>query len=901
MQTTPERVGTLLELLVNPSRVWGNEMSEDLRQRGYLAADGALRGDRVGPYEGFNIGNSTIRQLKAVGAVQDKLYASPTAKPDGLVVDRRDPEHPRPILVVEYKDRGELGTEARRTTVFNKVAEVYNGQLDCSLAVVSDTVSTFWLLVDPQAATWRAIGREDGYPLDAPVDLASVDGREALAELISRLQTELDPATASLVPLASVDPTRLADQTWQMLWLASGDSPETCLASFVEVLLFKFLSDLGLLGVSPSGVKVDFESVRTLSTDQALPRYVEETRPAIERLFPPGSDGVSVVGGLSLDPANRDHRSIFLSVLARFQAFGNLRRIDPEFKSRIFERFLKKSISQKNWGQFFTPRNVVKAIVEMSGVESLPPGASVADPAAGVGGFLLEPLVHKRAHDFRDPAAAPLTYRGYDRDAKTVRLAKANMLIHLSEAIERDPAGAAARLAPILNDTFTSMADSQVGSLRLAPRAQWDLVMTNPPYVVAGSTSQRKAIGRDPRLAAYYDVSGSGVENLFVQEIVNGLKPGGRALVVLPDGLLARHSEESLKRRILRDCVLEAVISLPKDTFYSTPKKTYIVSLRKKQVSGVEQVSPVFTYIVGRVGETLDAKRFVIPENDLVDMAQQFRLFSGYPELYQAPSAPGNRVRVRDFERFHPESHWLVDRWWGEDELAALPEHEARASISPRELAERLTEVSGTVSDLAAALVEQADSQAPQETRAVSLGDGRYFRLSIGKRVLKGELFGKAAGDVPLYSANVVEPFGYLDESNLADFDAPSVLFGIDGDFTLAFKEAGTEFAITDHCGRIEILVDDLDPSFCRAAIALARAEAFDRTLRPSLQRMRALTVSVPLAPDGSFDVEAQRALGSAYDQITSTLREVAEAFGGLAGLEPELRLPASAPEPPPA
>ena len=124
-----------------------------------------------------------------------------------------------------------------------------------------------------------------------------------------------------------------------------------------------------------------------------------------------GDDGTSIINGIVFDPLSEDEGRLFAQIIQRFKDFGSLRKIDPEFKSRIFERFLKKSMSVKNWGQYFTPRNVVKAMVEMSGVERLPPGAVLADPACGVGGFLLEPLMHKRPHDYRGQPAAPHSLR----------------------------------------------------------------------------------------------------------------------------------------------------------------------------------------------------------------------------------------------------------------------------------------------------------------------------------------------------------------------------------------------------------------------------------------------------------------------------------------------------------
>jgi len=868
-------------------------MSEELRQKGYLKPDGHVKGDVVGDFEGFNVGASTLSQLRKAGIVPSRSFgARGSLKPDGLVVDRRGTT-PEVKLVVEYKNRGELASDTARQGVFKKTAEDYCIPLTCPFAAISDGVSAYWISVDTAARTWQPIRREDGYPLDVGVDLASPEGRELIARTLNRLRTEFDANTATLQPVPALNPTQLAEQTWQTIWLASGESPDVCLASFVEILIFKFLSDLKILTTDPAGVPVDFETVLSQPTNRVLRYYFESVRPEIKRLFPPGPDGTSVINGIVLDPANEDHGRLFSQILDRFASFGTLRRIDPEFKSRIFERFLKKSISQKNWGQFFTPRNVVKAMVEMSGIEHLTPGAVMADPACGVGGFVLEPLVHKRPHDFRTDAAPNLAYRGWDRDSKTIILAKANMLIHLSEVLESDPANAAARLAPVLNETFRSVARSITGSLALAPDGEFDLLMTNPPYVVTGTSTQRSMIAESPALAAYYEVPGTGVENLFLQLIIRGLKSGARALVIVPDGLLLRHSEEALRRHLLNTCKLEAVISLPKNTFYSTPKKTYILAFRKKQVPGEPQVDPVLTYLIGDVGETLDAKRFVIQENDLPRVAQAFRLFQGSPSSF-APTAADARLKVQPIDRFKPEEHWLVDRWWTEDERRALGEFEGSEAVSPEDLAQRLEEVASALSELARFVAGRDSVDAVGQTRTVSLGDASLFRLGIGRRVLMKELFRGPEGDVPLYSANVVEPFGYLPKSSITDFSFPSVLWGIDGNFEIAVKDVGVGFDITDHCGRIEILDPGLDAHYCGAAIALARVHGFDRTLRPSLTRMKGLTFEVPVRGDGPFDLDLQRALAGRYEAVSEALREADRVFAALVDLEPDVMLPSA-------
>lgn len=865
-------------------------MSEELRQKGYLVR-GRARGEPVGQYEGFSLGATTLEQLRQHGIIPDRSYGRwARRKPDGIVVDRRG-SSPVVKFVAEFKDIGGLNSLQRTFDFSAKIAEDYCRPLDCEFGGISDSHRNSWLLVTPD--TWRPILREDDYPLDYPINFADSEGRALLGRTLMRLETTLNKPRAALVPLEAVNPIHLAEQTWQDIWLACGEQPEACLATFIELLIFKFLSDLGVMRTNPSGAAVDFEAVIAKSNEQVLKYYAETIRPEIRRLFPPGADNNSIINGIVLKDGP-DQGKLFHQILQRFKDFGSLRRIDPEFKSRVFERFLKKSLSVKNWGQYFTPRNVVKAMVEMSGVEFLAPGSVLADPACGVGGFVLEPLMNKRPYDYRTADAKGLRYLGWDRDDKTIILAKANMLVHLSEAIENDPNGAIKYLGKALNETFESVSDSMTGSLQRAPVETFDLVMTNIPYVIRGTGKQREFLHS---LEDYYSIPGSGLENLFLQLIIHGLKPGCRALVVVPDGLLLRHSEDALRAHVLRTCTVEAIISLPVDTFYSTPKKTYILVLRKKQQPDDNlQTQPVFTYLIGATGETLDAKRFVIAENDLPPMASLFKQFQGSPENF-APADP--RCQVFPAKKFATEDHWLVNKWWPLAERERLGDVEAECFVDPGELSALLQDASGSLGRQAKAVAAIDGDVAVARTITVSLSDSRYFRMSIGDRVLKKDLFHAEPGPIPLYSANVEQgnEHGWVRTSNIEDFSHPSLLWSIDSDFNMTVRESSEPFATTDHCGRLEILDANLDPAYCVAAIVYGygRTFGFDRVMRPSIKRMKKVTLRIPVTADGSFDLDAQRELARGFIAVQDAIRITTESLESIAVLKPRADLPKDA------
>jgi len=147
-------------------------MSEELRQKGYLDKRGKANGDPVGAYEGFNIGATTIDQLRRASIIPDRDYGRfKKNKPDGIVVDRRS-SAPEVKFLVEYKDIGGLDSESRKEYFLDKVAEEYCRPLLCSFAAVSDSHHrTSWIFVTDR--DWEEIRREDDYPLDTRTDLAS--------------------------------------------------------------------------------------------------------------------------------------------------------------------------------------------------------------------------------------------------------------------------------------------------------------------------------------------------------------------------------------------------------------------------------------------------------------------------------------------------------------------------------------------------------------------------------------------------------------------------------------------------------------------------------------------------------------------------------------------------------
>lgn len=127
----------------------------------------------------------------------------------------------------------------------------------------------------------------------------------------------------------------------------------------------------------------------------------------------------------------------------------------------------------------------------------------------------------------------------------------------------------------------------------------------------------------------------------------------------------------------------------------------------------------------------------------------------------------------------------------------------------------------------------------------LSLADTSKFDVSIGKRVLNKELNEDA--NIPVYSANVKESFGYIDKLFITDFSVPSVLWGIDGDWMTNYMPENLEFYPTDHCGVLRSKTDEVSSKYLAHLLdAEGKKAGFSRVYRASVDRIKGITFNVP-------------------------------------------------------
>lgn len=831
-------------------------MSEELLQRDLINNPA-----KIGKWDYYSIGATTVKALKEYGIIRDVDYGDDEKKKvDGLLVLKKNV-----VAVIEYKKPSEFKTEAQKRKAIKQELDVAR-KLKASILIATDTVDAIWINV----LTGNKILDEEGNPISAEFSPSN----DKLSDLITKVKYSINELNDQLKPQKMVNPTDLAKQIWQDIWSVSGATPENCLYTFVELFIFKYLSDLGVLqGMFSFATLLD--SFETNTAEEVLENYASVVRPKIKKLFPENvQDKTTIINGtifVSKDQkAVKGYSTVFRKVLYKFRDYGKLEHIDYDFKSQLFESFLKESISKKNWGQFFTPLKVVRAIADMA-KDEIKEGAVICDPACGVGKFLLEPIKTKLDQFFevkKGKLVSKVTLHGFDKgfdrdEQKTIILAKANMLIYFSDLIKENP-GLTEQFSELFNSTFLLKTNSILGTLSEPVEAAYDLILTNPPYVTSGSSNLKEEIKKDGDLVKHYKINALGVEGLFMEWIVRALKPGGRAYVVIPDGLLNRQHDNLLRKFILDECFIDAVISLPVNTFFTTNKKTFILSITKKHTKSEVQTAPVFCYLVSEIGESRDIYRFDIDQDDLGEAVTLYSFFK-HNKAHFGKVAKDPRCKVIDFAFFkeNVDLGWVTDNHWTESERIELGILKANKAMTVNEFAQYIGDVSSSILGLQTELIELEEKKKPNlEFRSFNIKD--IFDAQLGNPAYTRRYGENNKGEFPVYGASTHAP---LTSISTYDFDGKYLTWARNG-FAGFVRSHNEKFSVNYDRGilipknsniDVDYIKVVLEPILRKTAVGRRDHAGKDEFTKLYLSTMQDQKVPVPIEEDGTPSLDAQK------------------------------------------
>lgn len=244
----------------------------------------------LGRYEYRRLGATTLLQLKRARLLRKPVLPEHgQRKPDSIIY--------LPLggikAVVEVKPPVEM--RAQHVPGLIKIYAPIALGASCKVLILTDGKRSIWV----NALTGNPILGEDSNPVTALVDPVKIEALKIapeaareIVDLIEKADHSLSDANDQFKPLRVIDPTPLARTVWQKIWINTGKEPEKCLYNVVEILVFKFLSDLGVLTGNATFKRVVeiIASGGKESDEEALDHYAKVVRDRIRLLFLEGVD-----------------------------------------------------------------------------------------------------------------------------------------------------------------------------------------------------------------------------------------------------------------------------------------------------------------------------------------------------------------------------------------------------------------------------------------------------------------------------------------------------------------------------------------------------------------------------------------------------------------------------------
>lgn len=452
------------------------------------------------------------------------------------------------------------------------------------------------------------------------------------------------------------------------------------------LLFLKMAHERAMRKLKPQQIVPQEYSWQRLLDAEGVALEVEYTRILVGLAAQPGTLGVIFRKAQNRiqDPAKLKRLIVDLIDKEQWSASGT------DLKGDAYEQLLAKGASDKGSGagQYFTPRDLIQAIVDV-----IQPSAddSVIDPACGTGGFLLV------AHDYASSHAERLTpiqrdrlrddfVHGTELVDGTARLAAMNLLLH--------------GIGTPDGDSLIDVRDALIAD----PGDRYSVVLSNPPF---GRKSSMTMVGADGRESkedteierADFATTTSNKQLNFLQHIMTILDINGRAAVVLPDNVLFEGGAgEVLRRKLLNDFDLHTILRLPTGIFYAQGVKANVLFFDKKPASETPWTRKLWVY------DLRTNQHFTLKQNPL----RRVHL-NEFVESYLAGSSRDARLESERWKSFEYDELIARDKvnlditWLRDDSLDDLDSLPVPDVIA-REIVEDLTAALAEFEAVAAAL-----------------------------------------------------------------------------------------------------------------------------------------------------------------------------------------------------
>ncbi len=489
------------------------------------------------------------------------------------------------------------------------------------------------------------------------------------------------------------DARRLVDKLWSYCNVLRDDGVGTLeyTEQLTYLLFLKMADERAKRAIKPEKIVPDDLSWQRLLDADGVQLEVEYTKILIGLANQPGTLG-----------------TIFRKAQNRIQDPAKLKRLihdlidaeqwsqaDVDIKGDAYESLLSKGAEdvKSGAGQYFTPRPLIRAMVE---VVQPTVADSAMDPAAGTGGFLLI------AHEYASSDAEDLdpTQRAHLRDGfvhgvelvdGTARLAAMNLLLH--------------GIGQPNGNSLIEVKDSLIAD----PGQRWSVVLSNPPFGRKSSLTMVGADGREAREDLEierqdFTVTTSNKQLNFLQHIMTILGIPGRAAVVLPDNVLFEGGAgETLRRRLLRDFDLHTMLRLPTGIFYAQGVKANVLFFDKKAAAEHPWTDRLWVY------DLRTNQHFTLKQNPLTRPALDDFVACYAPDRPRSERVETERFHSFGYDELVARDKANLDITWLRDESLEDLDNLPAPEIIARQIVEDLSAALAEFEAVAAALEGPSD------------------------------------------------------------------------------------------------------------------------------------------------------------------------------------------------
>jgi type I restriction enzyme M protein len=347
---------------------------------------------------------------------------------------------------------------------------------------------------------------------------------------------------------------------------------------------------------------------------------------------------------------------------------------EEDIKGAVYEGLLEKNAEdvKSGAGQYFTPRSLIKAIVQVMKPKL---GETIYDPACGTGGFLLAAYDYlKENYNLNDGDKNFLKFQafeGKDIVDSVVRLCVMNLYLHGIEGRETSKG-------------YESPIETG-DSLIYDPIRLFDIVLTNPPFGKKSSVTIINGSGEAEREVLKYNrqdfwATTSNKQLNFVQHVRNLLEINGRAAIVVPDNVLFEGGAgETVRRKLLQDCDVHTLLRLPTGVFY----KANVLFFDRKPGSNYPWTKKLWIYDL-RTNQHFTLKTSPLKLEDLQDFIKCYNPDNRHDRTET------ERFRAFSYEELMQRDKASLDIFWLKDESLEDSDNLPEPAVLAREIVESL-------------------------------------------------------------------------------------------------------------------------------------------------------------------------------------------------------------------